>query len=146
MRLRPRNDAWRRETKKRWLRVQRRKGDGRTCAAALRRTLLTLMSRTERPVFIMFATETPAEATVRIGGRNRQLGRKTTSGERVLGHFERQTFANEQYSLEVELTYDTTRPIQDGAIIKQGVMRTVDKKGFATVVPIGGMIGCQKKA
>ena len=106
---------------------------------------LFLWSRTERPVFILFATEAPAEATVRIGGRNRQLARKVTSGERVLGHFERQSFANGQYSLEVEITYDTTRPIQDGAIIKQGVMRTLDKKGFATVVPIGGMIGCQKK-
>lgn len=107
---------------------------------------LFLWSRTERPVFIMFATEAPAEATVRISGRNRQLARKVTSGERVYGHFERQTFANGQYSLEVELTYDTSRPIQDGAIIKQGVMRTVDKKGFATVLPVGGMIGCQKKA
>lgn len=106
---------------------------------------LFLWSRTERPVFIMFATEAPAEAVVRIGGRNRQLARKVTSGERVLGHFENQTFANGQYSLEVELTYDVTRPIQDGAIIKQGVMRTIDKKGFATVVPVGGMIGCQKK-
>lgn len=106
---------------------------------------LFLWSRTERPVFIMFATEAPAEATVRIGGRNRQLARKITSGERVLGHFEKQTFANGQYSLEVELIYDVTRPIQDGAIIKQGVMRTVDKKGFATVMPVGGMIGCQKK-
>jgi len=107
---------------------------------------LFLWSRSERPVFIMFATEAPAEATVRIGGRNRQLARKVTSGERVFGHFEKQTFANGQYSLEVDLTYDTSRPIQDGAIIKQGVMRTVDKKGFATVLPVGGMIGCQKAA
>lgn len=105
---------------------------------------LFLWSRTQQPVFIMFATETPAEATVKVGGRNRQLARKSTAGERVFGHFEKQTFANNQYSLEVELTYDLSRPVQDGAIIKQGVMRTVDKKGFSTVLPVGGMIGCQK--
>lgn len=105
---------------------------------------LFLWSRSERPVFILFATEAPAEATVRVGGRNRTLARKSQSGERVFGHFEKQVFANNQYSLEVELTYDTTRPIQDGAIIKQGVMRTYDKNGFATVLPVGGMIGCQK--
>ncbi len=105
---------------------------------------LFLWSRTQQPVFIMFATETPAEATVKVGGRNRQLTRKSTAGERVFGHFEKQTFANNQYSLEVELTYDLARPVQDGAIIKQGVMRTVDKQGFSTVLPVGGMIGCQK--
>lgn len=107
---------------------------------------LFLWSRSERPVFIMFATEAPAQATVKIGGRTRQLARKATSGERVFGHFERQTFASGPYSLDVELTYDRSRPVQDGAIIKQGVMRTMDKNGFATILPIGGMIGCQKAA
>ena len=105
---------------------------------------LFLWSRTQQPVFIMFAYESPAGATVRIGGRDRQLVRKTTDGERVFGHFEKQTFSSNQYSFDVELTYDTSRPIQDGAIIKQGVMRTTDKQGFATVLPVGGMIGCQK--
>lgn len=105
---------------------------------------LFLWSRSERPVFILFATEAPAEATVRIAGRDRALARKSQSGERVYGHFEKQTFANNQYLLEVELTYDLQRPIQDGAIIKQGVMRTYDKSGNATVLPVGGMIGCQK--
>lgn len=105
---------------------------------------LFLWSRTQQPVFIMFATDNPAESTIRIGNRNRQLDRKSTSGERVFGHFEKQTFSDRQYTFDVELTYDTSRPIQDGAIIKQGVMRTTDKKGFSTVLPIGGMIGCQK--
>lgn len=105
---------------------------------------LFLWSRTQQPVFIMFANEAPAEVLVRIGGRDRRLARKATSGERVFGHFEKQTFSNGQYTFDVELTYDTSRPIQDGAIIKQGVVRTTDKSGFATVLPVGGMIGCQK--
>lgn len=105
---------------------------------------LFLWSRSQQPVFIMFATEAPAEAMVRIGGRDRKLSRKTTAGERVFGHFEKQTFSSNQYTFDVELTYDTSRPIQDGAIIKQGVMRTTDTKGFSTVLPVGGMIGCQK--
>lgn len=107
---------------------------------------LFLWSRTQQPVFVLFATDTPAEATIRVGNRNRQLARKTTEGDRVFGHFARQTFADRQYTLEIELTYDTSRPVQDGAIIKQGVMRTTDKNGFETVLPIGGMIGCQKPA
>ncbi len=107
---------------------------------------LFLWSRSERPVFILFATEVPAQATVKIGGRTRQLTRKTTAGERVLGHFEKQTFASGQYSFDVDLTYDRSRPIQDGAIIDKGVLRTKDSKGFATILPVGGMIGCQKAA
>lgn len=105
---------------------------------------LFLWSRSERPVFILFAPDNPAKATVRIDGRIRTLDRKTTSGARVLGHFEKQSFAGGKYAFEIELVYDQNRPIQEGAIIDHGVLRTRDAKGVVTVVPIGGMIGCRK--
>jgi hypothetical protein len=108
------------------------------------RCALFLWSKSERPVFILFATESPAEALVRIGGRNQQLARKGSSGERILGHFENQTFAAGKYSFQVNLTYDRTKIMQDGAVIDHGVLKTLDKNGHETIVPVGGMIGCQK--
>ncbi len=105
---------------------------------------LFLWSRSERPVFILFAPDNPAKAAARVGGRVVQFDRKSTSGARVLGHFEKQAFASGRYAFEIELAYDQERPVQDGALIDHGVLRSRDKKGNVTVVPVGGMIGCKK--
>lgn len=107
------------------------------------RCSLFLWSKTDRPVFILFATENPAQALVRIGGRDRKLARRATSGNSLLGHYERQTFSADKYSLDVDLTYVRDGKILDGAIIERGVMRSSDAKGVTTVVPVGGMIGCK---
>jgi hypothetical protein len=104
---------------------------------------LFLWSKTERPVFILYATESPAQALVRIGGRDRKLSRKATSGESLLGHYEKQTFTADKYSLDVDLTYVRDGKMVDGAMIERGVMRSRDAKGAVTVVPVGGMIGCK---
>ncbi len=105
---------------------------------------LFLWSKTERPVFILYATENPAQALVKIGGRDRKLVRKATSGESLLGHYEKQTFAADKYSFEVDLTYNRDGKMLDGAMIEHGVMRTRDKSGVETILPVGGMIGCQR--
>ncbi len=104
---------------------------------------LFLWSRTERPVFILYATESPARALVRIGNREHRLDRKQTGGEAVLGHYEKQTFTGGKYSFEIDLSYDRDAKLQDGAVIQRGVLRTHDQKGFETVLPVGGMIGCK---
>lgn len=106
---------------------------------------LFLWSKTERPVFILFATESPARALVRIGNRDQRLDRKQVSGEAVLGHYEKQTFSGGKYSFEVDLTYNRDSKLQDGAVIERGVLRTRDQKGFETILPVGGMIGCKGK-
>ena len=105
---------------------------------------LFLWSKTERPVFILYATENPAQALMKIGGRDRKLARKATSGESLLGHYEKQTFAVDKYSFEVDLKYNRDGKMLDGAMIEQGVMRTRDKSGAETILPVGGMIGCQR--
>ena len=107
------------------------------------RCSLFLWSKTERPVFILYATENPAQALVRINGRDRKLARKATSGESLLGHYEKQTFSADKYNLDVDLTYVRDSKMVDGAMIERGVMRSRDAKGAVTIVPVGGMIGCK---
>lgn len=104
---------------------------------------LFLWSKTERPVFILYATENPATALVRIGDRDRKLARKGTSGQSLLGHYEKQTFSADKYTLDVDLTYVRDGKMTDGAMIERGVIRSRDAKGAVTVVPVGGMIGCK---
>jgi len=112
-------------------------------ALAAGRCGLFLWSKTERPVFILYATESPARALVRIGNREHRLDRKQVSGEAILGHYEKQTFAGGRYSFEIDLVYDREARLKDGAVIQKGVLRTRDQKGFETILPVGGMIGCK---
>lgn len=105
---------------------------------------LFLWSKSARPVFILYAAEGPALATVRVNGKERSLKRTSVSGERVYGHFEKQAFAGNGVAFEVDLTFDANQPIQDGAVIKTGMLRTRSKRGVETMVPVGGMVGCQK--
>jgi hypothetical protein len=104
---------------------------------------LFLWSKSERPVFIVFASEQPAQATVRLNGKIRALKRTATAGEMVFGQFETQTFAGNGVTFQIDLTFDHAKPIQDGAVIKSGVLRSRNKQGFETLVPVGGMIGCK---
>jgi hypothetical protein len=104
---------------------------------------LFLWSRSERPVLILFVDDNPARATVRLQGKTRSIERKATAGERVYGHFPKQSFSGDGVSFDVDLTFDQDRPIKDGAVIKTGVLRTRTRDGSEAMTPVGGMIGCK---
>jgi hypothetical protein len=104
---------------------------------------LFLWSRSERPVFILFIDDNPSRATVRLQGKIRSIQRKATSGERVYGHFAKQSFSSDGVSFDLDLTFDEERPIKDGAVIKTGVLRTRTRDGSEAMTPVGGMIGCK---
>jgi hypothetical protein len=108
------------------------------------RCSLFLWSKTERPVFVLFATEDPAQALVKIDGREYRMSRKTASGDAIFGHYEKQSFVGGKFRFDLDLTYERNDKVQDGAIIERGVLRSRDKAGFETILPVGGMIGCQK--
>lgn len=104
---------------------------------------LFLWARSPEPTFIFVAYDTPASAYVRTNGRDRSLRRTNFSGDRVHGHFERQTYSDDRFTLNVELTFDERRPVRDGAIVQEGVVRVVDRQGWETIMPVGGMVACK---
>jgi len=104
---------------------------------------LFLWARGAQPVFVLFASDAPAQARVRIDGRDHELRRTAFSGESSHGHFERQTFSNGRLTLEADLAFDETRPIRDGAIIERGMLRIAARDGAETVAPVGGMTACK---
>lgn len=104
---------------------------------------LFLWSKAERPVFILFGEDNPARATIRVNGQTRKIDRVASSGQKVLGQFEKQSFSGAGVAFEVDLTFDGERPVKDGAVIKTGVLRAKLKDGAEAVLPVGGMIGCK---
>jgi len=105
---------------------------------------LFLWSRGERPDFVFVAYDQPAIARVKVDGRVRELARTRFSGEVISGHFEDQTFADDDVRLEVRVRSDPERSVRDGAIIRDGVIRIVENDGWQSVTPVGGMVACQR--
>jgi len=104
-----------------------------------------LWSQSEaRPVFVFVALANPAEARVRRNGRDRILRRTAADGQSWHGHFETQTFADELMTIETDLRFSTTRQLRDGAVIEGGVIRVRDREGWETIVPVNGMVACQR--
>lgn len=102
-----------------------------------------LWSRGPQPAFVFVAYDTPAVARIAVSGRTIALRRTAFTGERVSGHFERQTFSDGSATVEADVRFDLDRPIRDGAIIGEGVLRLVSPGGWQTVTPVGGMVACQ---
>jgi len=95
-----------------------------------------------QPILALVAYSNPAEARVRIDGRERVLPRTAVDGQSIHGQFETQTFAERGLAITVDVTFDTARQLRDGAAIERGVLRIVDREGWETIVPIGGMAAC----
>jgi hypothetical protein len=101
-------------------------------------------SKNENPVLMMVAYDNPAEAVVRTDGRERRLERTAFDGERQHGHFETQTFSNGRITLTLEVRLTPQGNMRDGALIEAGVVRMRDRRGWETVVPVGGLLACQR--
>ncbi|MBL8549592.1 MAG: hypothetical protein JNJ73_06385 [Hyphomonadaceae bacterium] len=105
---------------------------------------LFLWARTNSPMLLM--TVIGAEdsvARVRADGSQRTLPRTEFDGSPVHGQFERQVFSDGRLTLEVDVHFDANRQIRDGAIVQSGVVRVVNRAGWKTILPVGGMVACQ---
>jgi hypothetical protein len=107
------------------------------------RCALFLWSRSDQPQFILFVTDKPAEAKIRMAGRDRTIQRSTVSGANAFGHFEHQSFTGAGVAFVLDLTFDAARPVRDGAVVKFGALRARTSDGAEAIVPVGGMIGCE---
>jgi hypothetical protein len=105
---------------------------------------LFLWTRTADPQFVFVAFDTPAEARMRVSGRNVTFERVAFDGLPRAGHFERQTFQAGDLSIEAEIDWDDVRPVRDGALVRQGTVRLRAASGWETLMPVAGLSACQR--
>lgn len=105
---------------------------------------LFLWTVSERPELILVAFDNPTGAAIQVEGRERFLSRTQFGGERVSGVFERQTFEGAGLRVRVEVQFDPNRPVRDGAMVREGSITATDRDGWQTVIPVGGLSGCQR--
>lgn len=97
----------------------------------------------EQPVFVFVALANPAEARVRINGRQQFLRRTAAEGQSRHGHFESQTYSGGGVTMEADVRFGVTNQVRDGVILDGGVLRMRDREGWETIVPVTGMVACQ---
>jgi hypothetical protein len=105
---------------------------------------LFLWTRAAQPVLVLAAFANPSEARVRTGGRNRYIGRTSFAKEQMFGHFEHQVFSDGRLTFDVQIQFDGDRPVRNGAVIKDGVIRVRDQRNWESVNPVGGLIACEE--
>lgn len=104
--------------------------------------LLALWSRTTPPLRFLVASDRPAQAWVRLNGRDLALPRVSQQGQPAFGHFPEQQFAGQGVTMTVRLEIDATKPLPDGAVVN-GTVDYRNAEGWTTVVAAAGMLACK---
>lgn len=105
---------------------------------------LFLWSRDGRQDFVLVAYDNPARARVKLDGALRDFPRVSLDGESAGGHFEHQRYADDRATLDLTLRFDGARPVPDGAIIEEGVLRIIRPDGWESVHAVGGIAACKR--
>jgi hypothetical protein len=104
-----------------------------------------LWTRDGRQTLVFAAFDKPRLARLRADGHTWSIPRTAFRGEANSGHFEHQRFANDDMTVDADIVFDEETKLADGAVVRDGVVRIVSRRGWETVVPVGGMTACKPK-
>jgi hypothetical protein len=104
---------------------------------------LVLWARRMPPSRILVTLDKPAIARIGIGGKQFELVRVSQSGQPLHGHYPEQRFSGAGVSVGVSFAARDARDISGGAVLSSVIVEYVDEKGWASVIPASGLIGCQ---
>lgn len=104
---------------------------------------LFLWARTTPPRRVFMALQDPAVARIRIDGRSLDLPRTAAEGESAYGHAPVQRYEGEGIILTITIQMDARSGLVGGAVVPTGSMEYRDARGWETIIPVAGMVGCQ---
>lgn len=104
---------------------------------------LALWARRMPPSRILVVMDKPAVAHIELDGKQIELTRVGQSGDPLYGQFPEQRFSGGGISLGVSFATDDARDVSGGAVLSSVVIEYVDAKGWTSVIPARGLIGCQ---
>ena len=104
---------------------------------------LFLWARTTPPRRVFMALQDPAVARIRIDGRSVDLPRTAAEGESAYGHAPVQRYEGEGITLTITIQMDARSGLVGGAVVPTGSLEYRDARGWETIIPVAGMVGCQ---
>ncbi len=107
---------------------------------------LFLWSRDGRRRLVYVGRPALGEARMVIGGDQVLLIRTALSGTTVLGQSSEESYSVDGLSMTVGLRLVLGRDgaVSGGAVVPQGTISLIGEDGWRTVLPVGGLIACQR--
>ena len=93
---------------------------------------------------VLFADAATRTAEMMFDGAPVELTRTLADGPSAFGHFARQDFTGAGLSVTLDLTLDAREGMTDGVAVPQGSMRVSQPDGWQIVLPVGGLVACQR--
>jgi hypothetical protein len=97
-------------------------------------------------MLVAVAFDGPPMLRVKLGDRTVTLPRTAFGRERQASQFEMQRYTDGDAMIEVNVKFDATRPLQDGALVSEGMIKVRSRQGWETLTPVGGLAACQARA
>lgn len=104
-----------------------------------------LWTRDGRQTLVFAAFDKPRIGRLRTDGHTWSIPRTAFKGEANSGHFEHQRFSNNDMTVDADIIFDDVAKLADGAVVRDGVVRITNRRGWETVVPVGGIAACKPK-
>ena len=93
---------------------------------------------------VLFADAAPGKGLMIFDGQSVELSRTLADGPSAFGHFTLQEFAGAGLTVTLDLTLDAREGMSDGVAVPQGSMRVAQADGWQIVLPVGGLVACQR--
>lgn len=103
---------------------------------------LFLYLRRSPPRLIFFGEG--GDARMQIDGKVVSLSRLRADGASFAGLYADQTFATDDYTIEIQVEMEQRPDIVGGVVVPRGRLRFQDAAGWSFVLPVGGIAACQE--
>lgn len=105
---------------------------------------LFLWARKVDANLVFFGYGAQGGARMILNGEPVDLTRTAANGAALYGQYARQIYAHEGRTISLNLEFEQRSEVADGAIVRKGRLRFEDETGWAYVVPVGGLVACQR--
>lgn len=103
--------------------------------------LFLWLKRDDSP--LVFFQKSDGQAHMAIDGSVAPLNRTANSGRIALSYYEAQSFTGPGISLDVTVTPESKRSLQQGLKLPTGSLSVEVDGGWSAVLPVVGLIGCK---
>lgn len=104
---------------------------------------LALWTRTEPAVRVVVAVSQPAQAHIRLDGRDLVLPRVSSDGEPIYGHAPNQTWSRDGVTLSLTATLAPRDGMVGGAVAQDAMLVLTQATGEEIIIPAAGLLACQ---
>jgi len=103
-----------------------------------------LWTRTPDRRLLFFSRGQDRVSRMMIDGREQEIPRIAFGGENMMGQNTRQTYEWRDIKVDIALDFERRPGLDRGAVVPQGTLRVSNREGWDYVMPVGGLLACEK--